>query len=151
MGIVIGSCMAKETSVANINSPVYPSNRGNPFASSDGREPLHLLRVGGSSYSSADHQQQRMARAHSGPVPYAYIHDTNHQLRGHHTRRVVHLGERFDQFVPLCLFQFFFSLWHRFLAQESPFSPLNTLASRIILNTLDNPIESRRSLQIHRM
>lgn len=108
MGIVIGSCMAKETSAANINSPVYPSSRHNHFASSDGREPLHLLRVDGSNYLSTDNQPQRMARAQSGPVPYAYIHDTTRQFRGHPARRVVHLGERFDQFVPLCLLNFFF-------------------------------------------
>lgn len=96
MGIVIGSCMSKETSAANINSPVYPPGRhSNNIGSSDGRESLRMLMSGGGvSYVSAEHQQQQQQqrRALSGPVPYAYIHDSSsHPLRGHHIpRRVVH-------------------------------------------------------------
>lgn len=51
-------------------------------------EPLVLLMVGsptGGGYISVD---QRHQRVHSVPIPYAYIHDTNRELRGHHTRRI---------------------------------------------------------------
>jgi hypothetical protein len=91
MGIVIGSCMAKETSAANINSPVNPLvGRNNNIDYSDRREPLRMLMVGPGSFPSTDYHQHRTSRALSSPVPYAYIHGPSHHTRGHETRRVVH-------------------------------------------------------------
>lgn len=91
MGIVIGSCMAKETSAANINSPVNPLvGRNNNIDYSDRREPLRMLMVGPGSFPSTDYHQHRTPRALSSPVPYAYIHGPSHHTRGHQTRRVVH-------------------------------------------------------------
>lgn len=90
MGIVVGSCMAKETSAANINSPVYPPGRNNNIEYSDRREMFRILTAGPGSYPSNDYYQQRMARTHSSPIPYAYIRDASHQSRGHQTRRVSH-------------------------------------------------------------
>ena len=59
MGIVIGSCMAKETSAANINNPVNPLvGRNNNIDYSDRREPLRMLMVGPGSYPSMDYYQQ---------------------------------------------------------------------------------------------
>ena len=91
MGIVIGSCMAKETSAVNINSPVTSLvSRNNNIDYSDRSEPLRMLMVGPGSYPSMDYIQHRTPRALSSPVPYAYIHSASHHTRGHQTRRVVH-------------------------------------------------------------
>ena len=120
MGIVIGSCMAKETSAANINSPVYPSERHIGINPSDGRNPLAILMGGGVSYVSAE-QQQRLSRAVSGPVPYAYIHDNSHQLRGQPIqRRVVHGGFMFtflflEQVRPRMIIEFMVEWWRKLL------------------------------------
>lgn len=76
MGIIIGSCMAKETSVASIGIPVFaanaPPNEGN--VSGEARDPLRLLMVNGETHSTGDNQQYRMARALLRPIPYNYIH-----------------------------------------------------------------------------
>lgn len=101
MGIVIGSCMAKETS-ASLNSPVTILPPGGFLASNvvapDVEQQGHPARVLALSPASGGHgveqqrQQQRMSRAVSGPVPYAFMHGNaiGYQMRGHHMRRVIH-------------------------------------------------------------
>ncbi len=145
MGIVIGSCMSKETSAANINSPVYPPGRHNNIGhSSDGRESLRMLMSsGGVSYASAEHQQQQeQRRAISGPVPYAYIHDSSsHPLRGHHIpRRVVH-GEwaRGLRFPSLRASLGFPTFWHRLLASDSIVLSSITLQRGLGMSRGENP------------
>lgn len=131
MGIVVGSCMAKETSAVNINNPVYPSGRNNHIDYSDRRETLRMLTVSPGSYPSNDYHQQRIARTHSSRIPYAYIRDASHHSRGHQTRRIVH-GQLVEKDPPPnshCFFVFYSTCfssnflcepsWHLFLAWDS--------------------------------
>jgi hypothetical protein len=136
MGIVIGSCMAKETSAANINSPVNPLvGRNNNIDYSDRREPLRMLMVGPGSFPSTDYHQHRTPRALSSPVPYAYIHGPSHHTRGHQTRRVVH-GQFCSPGPILSLSSPFSSFgkdtWHE---SFSPFllNPMSWIGSKSIL------------------
>jgi len=135
MGIVIGSCMAKETSAANINSPVNPLvGRNNNIDYSDRREPLRMLMVGPGSYPSTDYYQHRTPRALSSPIPYAYIHGPSHHTRGHQTRRVAH--GQFCSPGPILFFVPFLPLLAKTLGMSPSIlllNPMSWIGSKSIL------------------
>jgi hypothetical protein len=141
MGIVIGSCMAKETSAVNINSPVTPLvSRNNNIDYSDRREPLRMLMVGPGSYPSMEYIQHRTPRALSSPVPYAYIHSASHHTRGHQTRRVVH--GQFCSPGPILFIVPFLLFWHWYLAINTFYSltnPMSWIGSKYIFFNI-NPL-----------
>lgn len=113
MGIVIGSCMAKETSATSLNSPAAPSlvRRINNNENDEEREPRQAVEFRVHSANAAN--EQRIQRILSGQ--HGYIHARS---QSRHSVRPVINGEPGSED---CQCRGGGMCWHRVLAADTPF------------------------------